>query len=119
MSVEADLSLVVLIELVSEGGHLAVEFLDYLSPATGRPTPADIQANDLWHWQIRMETGDLDALEAALRKAGAAFVSPGIVDMPDDGLALGRALLVRSPAGHAVLINQPRRLRAAHAGAVR
>ena len=94
----------------------AVEFLDYLSPATGRPTPADTQANDLWHWQIRMETSELDALEVALRKAGAAFVSPGIVDMPDDGLALGRALMVRSPAGHAVLINQPRKLRATQAG---
>jgi hypothetical protein len=86
---------------------------------TGRPTPTDTQANDLWHWQIRMETGDLDALERALREAGAGFVSPGIVDMPEDGLGLGRALMVRDPAGHAVLITEPRRLRAAEAGAVR
>jgi catechol 2,3-dioxygenase-like lactoylglutathione lyase family enzyme len=33
----------------------AVEFLDYLAPATGRPTPLDTQANDLWSWQIRMK----------------------------------------------------------------
>jgi catechol 2,3-dioxygenase-like lactoylglutathione lyase family enzyme len=82
----------------------AVEFLDYLAPATGRPTPLDTQANDLWSWQIRMEAPHLDALEQTLRKAGAAFVSPGIVDMPDDMLALGRALMVRSPAGHALLL---------------
>jgi catechol 2,3-dioxygenase-like lactoylglutathione lyase family enzyme len=82
----------------------AVEFLDYLAPASGRPTPVDTQANDLWHWQIRMETADLDALENTLREAGAAFVSPGIVDMPDDALALGRALMVRSPDGHALLL---------------
>ena len=86
----------------------SVEFLDYLSPTTGRPAPADSEANDLWQWQIRMQTSDLDALEAALRKAGARFVSPGIVEMPADALALGRALMVRSPSGHAVLINQPR-----------
>ena len=86
----------------------AVEFLDYLAPATGRPTPIDTRANDLWHWQVRMETPDLDALEKTLRAAGAAFVSPGIVEVPDDALALGRALMVRSPAGHAVLISQTR-----------
>jgi hypothetical protein len=66
----------------------------------------DTRANDLWHWQIRMETPDLAELEQTLRAAGAAFVSPGIVEMPDDALALGRALMVRSPAGHAVLIAQ-------------
>ncbi len=86
----------------------SVEFLDYLTPTTGRAVPADTEANDLWQWQIRMETSDLDALETALRKAGAHFVSPGIVEMPEDALALGRALIVRSPSGHAVLINQPR-----------
>jgi catechol 2,3-dioxygenase-like lactoylglutathione lyase family enzyme len=85
----------------------AVEFLDYLVPATGRPTPADTQANDLWHWQIRMATADLDALEKILRDAGATFVSPGIVQIPDDELELGRALMARSPAGHAVLIAEP------------
>jgi catechol 2,3-dioxygenase-like lactoylglutathione lyase family enzyme len=82
----------------------SVEFLDYLAPATGRPAPIDTQANDLWHWQVRMETSDLNTLEKSLREAGATFVSPGIVDMPDDALGLGRALMVRSPAGHAVLI---------------
>jgi catechol 2,3-dioxygenase-like lactoylglutathione lyase family enzyme len=86
----------------------AVEFLDYLAPATGRPTPPDTQANDLWSWQIRMATPDLDALEQTLREAGAAFVSPGIVEMPDDALALGRALMVRSPEGHALLISEAR-----------
>ncbi|HSC07218.1 MAG TPA: VOC family protein, partial [Steroidobacteraceae bacterium] len=82
----------------------AVEFLDYVAPATGRPMPIDTRANDLWHWQIRMETADLQELEKTLRAAGAAFVSPGIVEMPDDALALGRALMVRDPVGHAVLL---------------
>ena len=87
---------------------LAVEFLDYLAPATGRPTPLDTQANDLWHWHVTMATSDLAALETRLREAGATFVSPGIVAMPDDALALGQALLARSPSGHAILAYQPR-----------
>jgi catechol 2,3-dioxygenase-like lactoylglutathione lyase family enzyme len=84
----------------------AVEFLDYLAPATGRPMPVDTRANDLWHWQIRTATPDLDTLEKTLHTAGAAFVSPKIIEMPDDALALGRALMVRSPVGHAVLISE-------------
>ena len=28
-----------------------VEFLEYLMPRDGRPTPLDSCANDLWHWQ--------------------------------------------------------------------
>ncbi len=85
----------------------AIEFLDYLAPSTGRPTPIDTQANDLWHWHVTMLTADLAALETRLRQAGARFVSPGIVAMPDDALALGHALLARSPSGHAILAYQP------------
>jgi catechol 2,3-dioxygenase-like lactoylglutathione lyase family enzyme len=86
----------------------AVEFLDYLSPATGRATPPDTQANDLWHWHVTMMTPDIAALETRLRAAGARFVSLGIVEMPEDALGLGRALLALSPSGHAILAFQPR-----------
>ena len=85
----------------------AVEFLDYLAPATGRPTPLDTQANDLWYWHVTMMTADIAALETRLRAAGARFVSPGIVEMPEDALGLGRALLALSPTGHAILAFQP------------
>ena len=85
----------------------AVEFLDYLAPATGRPTPLDTQANDLWYWHVTMMTPDIAALETRLRAAGARFVSPGVVDMPPDALGLGRALLALSPSGHAILAFQP------------
>ena len=86
----------------------SVEFLDYLAPATGRPTPVDTQANDLWHWHVTMATRDLAALETRLRAAGATFVSPGVVEMPDDDLHLGQALMARSPSGHAILAYQPK-----------
>jgi catechol 2,3-dioxygenase-like lactoylglutathione lyase family enzyme len=85
----------------------SVEFLDYLAPATGRAAPVDTQANDLSHWHVTMMTPDIAALETSLRHAGAIFVSPGIVDMPKDTMNLGRALLARSPSGHAILAYQP------------
>jgi catechol 2,3-dioxygenase-like lactoylglutathione lyase family enzyme len=87
----------------------SVEFLDYLAPTGGRPVPVDTRANDLWYWHVNMTTGDLKGLEAKLRAAHAGFVSPGIVEMPDDGLHLGRALMAQSPEGHAVLITEARR----------
>ncbi len=86
----------------------SVEFLDYLAPTTGRPVPVDTQANDLWHWHINMVTSDIDGLATRLREAHAAFVSPGVVDMPDDALHLGRALMALSPTGHAILAFQPK-----------
>jgi catechol 2,3-dioxygenase-like lactoylglutathione lyase family enzyme len=85
----------------------SVEFLDYLAPTTGRPSPLDSQSNDLWHWHVNMATGDIKGLETRLREAGAAFVSPGVVEMPDDELHLGRALMAKSPEGHAILAFQP------------
>ena len=86
----------------------SVEFLDYLAPATGRPVPEGSQANDLWHWHVNLVTGDIGGLETSLREAHAAFVSPGIVAMPDDALHLGRALMALSPTGHAILAFQPK-----------
>ena len=46
-----------------------VEFLDYLTPRDGRPTPSDTRANDLWHWQTAMRVG---SAEAAAEKLSAA-----------------------------------------------
>ena len=85
----------------------SVEFLDYIAPTTGRPVPAGSQANDLWHWHVNLATGDIKGLEARLRQAGAGFVSPGVVEMPDDDLHLGRALMALSPEGHPILAFQP------------
>ncbi len=94
--------------ITSLGAAASVELLDYLAPTTGRSVPVDSQANDLWQWHINMVTSDIGGLETRPREAHAAFVSLGIVDMPDDGLHLGRALMARSPEGHAILAFQPR-----------
>lgn len=31
-----------------------IEFLEYVSPHTGRSAPVDTKANDLWHWQVSL-----------------------------------------------------------------
>lgn len=82
-----------------------VELLEYLAPTTGRAARGDTRVNDLWHWHVSVATADIAAAEAALRGVGAAFVSPSVVAMPADGLDLGRALMVRSPAGHGILVH--------------
>lgn len=78
-----------------------IEFLEYLAPRDGRPTPLDTRANDLWHWQIRLTTRDGDAAARDLRGGKAVFVSPGIVAVPDGRLGFRKGVLVRDPDGHA------------------
>jgi len=79
-----------------------IEFLEYLAPRTGRPMPVDTQANDLWHWQIEA-SGDVGAVDRAVREGHYAYVSPGpvAVDAPR-----ADALLVRDPDGHALMVTE-------------
>ena len=78
----------------------AIEFLEYLAPGDGRPFPADHRANDLVHWQTRLLIGDSTAASQGLRAGKAAFVSPGVIAMPDGRLGFGKGFLVRDPDGH-------------------
>ncbi|MGF1535219.1 MAG: VOC family protein [Elainellaceae cyanobacterium] len=91
--------------LRAEAG-MGVEFLDYRSPATGRPYPAESRPNDLWHWDITLEVEDAIAAAARLRAVGVPFISSGPVTLPsnDEAASLGfvRAFLVRDPDGHAL-----------------
>jgi catechol 2,3-dioxygenase-like lactoylglutathione lyase family enzyme len=85
-----------------------VELLEYLTPRDGRPFPDDAHANDLLHWQTTLIVPDADAAARALRAAGTAFVSPGVVTLDDARLGFRRALLVRDPDGHALqLVERP------------
>jgi catechol 2,3-dioxygenase-like lactoylglutathione lyase family enzyme len=82
-----------------------VEFLEYRTPATGRPAPVDTESNDLAHVELAFKVDDLDGLVAKLRDARAPFVSPDAVDL-GDGMY---AAMVRDPDGHAILLEQTRR----------
>ena len=67
-----------------------VEFLEYLSPTTGRPMPPDTQANDLWYWQVNFR------------------LNPPAQPIPLHDTALGwsAALVLHDPDGHASLLGR-------------
>jgi catechol 2,3-dioxygenase-like lactoylglutathione lyase family enzyme len=84
-----------------------VELLEYLAPANGRPYPPDARPNDLLHWHTRFL--GINTAEAArdLRKNRFAFVSTGVVEMPDGSAGFRKSIQVRDPDGHAVQIVEP------------
>jgi len=84
---------------------IGVELLDYQAPTDGRPTPADLRANDLAHAQMRLVTPDIGR---ALRYA-RGHALPVVSNVSTDGEALpartlgyDRAALVRDPDGHGI-----------------
>jgi catechol 2,3-dioxygenase-like lactoylglutathione lyase family enzyme len=74
-----------------------VEFLEYLAPRTGRPMPADTQADDLWYWQINMRT-----------TAPESLVPIGTIPLHDGSLGWSAAVITHDPDGHASLIARDR-----------
>jgi len=92
--------------LKAPAGGMAIEFLEYLAPSTGRPTPVDTQANDLWHWHITIETGDAEGAATGVRAGRFDWVSPGAIDPGDDALGFDSAVMVRDPDGHGVLLTE-------------
>lgn len=97
------------VRITSFRGALAVgpgiEFLEYTNPLDGRNTPQDTRATDIWAARIVIAVTDLDAIEARLKRAGAALVSEGIVMLP--GPARERALTVLDPDGHRLTLIEP------------
>src|SRR5215467_11555596 len=84
-----------------------VEFLEYFVPRDGRPYPTDSRASDLVHWQTRFSGIDTAQAAHALRKAGAPFLSSGVVELPDAEAGFRKSLVIRDPDGHAVQIAEP------------
>jgi catechol 2,3-dioxygenase-like lactoylglutathione lyase family enzyme len=81
-----------------------VELLQYLAPSDGRPAPSDLRANDLLHWQTSMTSEAPREADAALVRARASLVSPGVIGLPDRELGFSEALMARDPDGHAIRI---------------
>jgi catechol 2,3-dioxygenase-like lactoylglutathione lyase family enzyme len=82
----------------------AIELLEYLAPRDGRPYPPDSRANDLWHWQTRLVSGNAEAAASALFEHRATLISPGAVELKSRDLSFSSGLLVRDPDGHALAI---------------
>lgn len=79
-----------------------IEFLEYLTPRDGRPTPGDQKANDLTHWQTKLVTGDIESGLVRLREGKFAFISSGVIELPEPVLDFKRSVLVRDPDAHAM-----------------
>jgi len=98
-----DTCLVTALMPVSAPPH--IEFLEYKTPPGGRPMPPDTKANDLWHWQTTLVTKDIRAVTDRLRKAGAQFITPDVVAIPQEvqaQLGFKSAVMVRDPNGHVI-----------------
>ncbi|HEX4950624.1 MAG TPA: VOC family protein, partial [Blastocatellia bacterium] len=79
-----------------------IEFLEYLAPRDGRPAPLDLRANDLLHWQTKLVTRDVTALEHSVVKTKYALVSAGVIALPNGEMNFTKSFLVRDPDGHAM-----------------
>jgi catechol 2,3-dioxygenase-like lactoylglutathione lyase family enzyme len=79
-----------------------VELLEYLAPRTGRPTPLDIAANDLAHWQTTLVVADPAPLVAD--QHGGGLVSPDVVRLDTPALGFSRGVMLRDPDGHAMRV---------------
>ncbi len=92
-----------LITAVAGKSGPAIEFLEYLTPRTGRPMPDDTRANDLWHWQIHLSSNTPEGVIPRITTYGGRLVSPGIVRMTNEA-PFRAGVLGRGPTGHALLV---------------
>jgi catechol 2,3-dioxygenase-like lactoylglutathione lyase family enzyme len=79
-----------------------IELLEYLAPRDGLPTPLDLRASDIAHWQTTLATGSLDPLLPLARAHRLSLVSPGPVRLPPTPLGFSAGALVRDADGHGV-----------------
>lgn len=85
---------------------IGIEFLEYLTPQDGRPFPKDARPNDLLHWETTLVVKDAQAVARRLRNNKSAFVSTGVVAIPEQKLGFKNGFLVRDPDGHTMRIVQ-------------
>lgn len=81
-----------------------LEFLQYVTPSGGRPSPVSLRPNDLVLTRTVIEVDDLAALAMRLQGSGVTFISPQPV--PVAGAPWSTGLMVKDPDGHAVLLVQ-------------
>jgi len=79
-----------------------IEFLEYLAPRDGRPFPSEEKANDLIHWQTRLQVLSAAEVAKALAQSKAAFISTGVVELPRAVEHIRQSVIVRDPDGHAL-----------------
>jgi catechol 2,3-dioxygenase-like lactoylglutathione lyase family enzyme len=84
-----------------------IEFLEYITPPGGRPSPPDSQANDLIFWRTDLGIDhQVDHLARKLKDGGARFVSKRVVSVSRDSSEFGNTVIVRDPDGHALQLTE-------------
>ena len=83
---------------------IGVEFLDYIAPPGGRAYPSESKPTDLWHWHTTIEVNHLEDLHQKLIELDIEIISRSIVDLSESYLKAQKALMVRDPDGHAILL---------------
>jgi catechol 2,3-dioxygenase-like lactoylglutathione lyase family enzyme len=86
--------------LRSDGGP-GVELLEYLTPRTGRPYPADSAASDQWQWVINMVVAANTAFESIAHIDEQPWISNMPTNLKDEQLGHRREFMLRDPDGHA------------------
>jgi catechol 2,3-dioxygenase-like lactoylglutathione lyase family enzyme len=79
-----------------------LEFLQYVNPSGGRPSPIALRPNDLVLTRTVIQVDDLVGLATKLQGGGVTFISPQVVSV--SGEPWTKALMVKDPDGHAVLL---------------
>jgi len=79
---------------------MGIEALAYRSPTGGRAQPADFGFQDLFHWQLRLEVEDLDALASRVEACGGSLISERVLDLGDALPPWRRGLQIADPDGH-------------------
>lgn len=84
-----------------------IEFLEYLTPGTGRPTPEDTRPNDLIHWETTLIVDDVKKVAKKLRSQNYSFLSSDVIELPSKSInSIKKGFLVRDPDGHVMRIGQ-------------
>lgn len=81
-----------------------LEFLQYVTPSGGRPAPSELRPNDMVSTRVVLAVDDLAATMLKLQQNNVTFVSPEPVAIA--GRPYGKALMVKDPDGHAVMLVQ-------------
>ena len=79
-----------------------IELLEYLAPRDGHPTPPDLRANDVTHWQTTLIANAPERINDLLRQRIFSLVSPNVVALPKASLAIRQGIVVRDPDGHGI-----------------
>jgi catechol 2,3-dioxygenase-like lactoylglutathione lyase family enzyme len=80
-----------------------IELLEYLAPRDGRAA-SDLHANDISHWQTTLISDAPSRVNDLLRQRIFSLVSPNVITLPTDELAIHTGILVRDPDGHGLRI---------------